>query len=320
MNKKTDLNELLTMLDWPFDKLLHAAEKITADNFTDEVEFCSIVSAKTGACSEDCKYCAQSVHNNTNISAHPLLSLEEIKKCALEAKQNGAVRFSIVTSGKSPEEKDFPVLLEMIGVLKSISGITPCASLGILTEAQIKALKNSGVVRYHHNLNTCKSYHNQICSTHTYEERITTLELCKQYGMEICAGGIIGMGETRKQRVELACELAELQPNSVPVNFLHPIEGTPFAIHKASINSKEILRTLAIFRIAMPGAVIRYGGGRTMHLSPEEQELGIKIGVNGLLAGNYLTTVGSTPEEDKEMIARVGKKISSANIRADISR
>lgn len=309
MTTKTKLEKLLELYALPFDELMKKAEEVTEKNFDDKVEFCSIVSAKTGKCSQNCKYCAQSSHYRVNIETHPLLSVDEIKKCALEAKQNGVTRFSIVTSGKGPEKEDFPQLIEMVHAIKEISGLTPCASLGILDEEQMKALGGAGVTRYHHNLNTCKSYHEEVCTTHTYEERVNTIKLAKKYGIEVCAGGIIGMGETRQQRAELAIELAELNVDSVPVNFLHPIEGTPFEVHKDAIDEEEILRTLAIFRIALPHAVIRYGGGRTLKLSPEQQELGVKIGVNGLLVGNYLTTVGTTPEEDKKMIERAGKRL-----------
>jgi len=308
---KTKTDELLYLCDLPLDKLVERASNITEKIFGNKVEFCSIVSAKTGKCSENCKYCAQSSHYRTNIETHPLITLEELKKSALEAKQNGATRFSIVTSGKGPDKEDFDDLLEMIKAIKDIPGITACASLGIINEEQIKALKNTGCTRYHHNLNTCKSYHSEVCTTHSYEDRVNTIRLAQQYGLEICAGGIIGMGENRRQRVEMALELAELNPDSVPVNFLHPIEGTPFEVHKDAIDEEETLKTLAIFRITLPNAVIRYGGGRTLRLSPEGQELGIKLGVNGLLVGNYLTTIGTTPEQDKEMVERVGKRVSN---------
>ncbi len=311
MNTKTKKEELLEFYSLPVEELVKIASKITEKNHDKRVEFCSIVSAKTGKCPENCKYCAQSVHYRTDIETHPLLSVEEVKKCALEAKQNGATRFSIVTSGKGPDKEDFSKLAEMIRAIKDIPGLQACASLGILSEEQVKELKDAGMTRYHHNLNTCKSYHEQICTTHTYEERVNTIKFAKKYGIEVCAGGIIGMGETREQRVEMALELSGLEPDSVPVNFLHPIEGTPFAAHKDAIDEEEIIKTLAIFRIALPHAVIRYGGGRTLRLSPENQQLGVKLGVNGLLVGNYLTTVGTTPDEDRKMIERAGKMLAN---------
>lgn len=309
MVTRTKIDELLELYDLPLDKLVKIAAEVTDKNFDDKVEFCSIVSAKTGKCEENCKYCAQSSHYSTKIETHPLLSVEEVKKCALEAKVNGAKRFSVVTSGKGPDKEDFYKLVEMIREINKIPGLEACASLGIVDEDQMKALKEAGMKRYHHNINTCESYHDEVCTTHSYQDRIDTIKLAKKYGIEACSGVIIGMGETRRQRVEMALELAELNPESVPVNFLHPIEGTPFEVHKGSIDSEEILRTLAVFRVALPKAVIRYGGGRTLKLSMEQQELGVKMGVNGLLVGNYLTTVGNTPQQDKELVQRAGKQV-----------
>ena len=309
MNVKTKIDKFLELYSLPLEELIEISAKITQENFGNKVEFCSIVSAKTGKCSENCNYCAQSSHHKAQIITHPLISLDEVKKCALEAKNNGASRFSIVTSGKGPDQEDFNNLLEMIQSINEIPGLKACASIGILNEKQVKALKDAGLIRYHHNLNTCKSYHNEVCTTHTYEERINTIKLVNKYGIEVCAGGIIGMGETSKQRVELALELAELDLVSVPVNFLHPIPGTPFEVHENAINEDEILRTLAIFRIAMPETNIRYAGGRTLRLSSANQELGLKLGVNGILVGNYLTTIGTTPEEDRQMVVRAGKQV-----------
>ena len=306
----TAINEYIKLYDIPLEELLDKATKITNKNFDKGVEFCSIISAKTGKCRENCKYCSQSLHYKTNIETHPLVTFEKVKKCAINAKGNGATRFSIVTSGKGPDEKDFDKLLEMVRIINEIEGLQACASIGILNEKQIKALKDAGLLRYHHNLNTCESYYNEICTTHTYQDRIKTINLVKKYGIEVCAGGIIGMGENRKQRIELALELAEINPVSVPVNFLHPIKGTPFEIHKDAIDEEEILRTLAIYRIILPKAVIIYGGGRTLRLSPEYQKLGIKAVVNGLLVGNYLTTIGTTPEEDKKLVEKAGKKLN----------
>ena len=309
MTVKTEIDEFLELYSLPLEKLVNKARKITRQNFDNSMEFCSILSAKTGKCSENCKYCAQSVHYRTNIETFPLVSFEEVKKCAVNAKENGSARFSIVTSGKSPDKKDFNELLEMIEIINNIKGLSACASFGILDENQMKLLKDTGLARYHHNLNSCRSYYNEVCTTHSYEDRVKTINLANKYDIEVCAGGIIGMGESRKQRVELALELSRLNPVSVPVNFLHPIQGTPFEIYKNVIDEEEILKTLAIFRIALPKAVIRYGGGRTLRLSSKNQELGIKAGINGMLTGNYLTTQSITPEEDKKLVEKAGMKL-----------
>lgn len=303
------ISELLELYNVPMQELLDKAAKITAENFNDKVEFCSIISAKTGKCSENCRYCAQSSHYRTNIDTHPLVSLKEVRKCALSARDSGVTRFSLVTSGKIPAGKDFDNILKMIELINNIDGLKACASLGILDKNMMKSLRQAGLKRYHHNLNSCKSYYPDVCATHTYEDRVETIRLAQEYGIEVCAGGIIGMGETREQRIEMALELAELNPVSVPVNFLHPIEGTPFEVHKDSIDEEEILRTLAVYRIILPKTVIRYAGGRASRFSAENQELGIKAGVNGILVGNYLTTIGITPEEDRKLLEKAGKKL-----------
>lgn len=305
----TKVNELMELYKLPVHELVDISSAITEKNFGNEVDFCSIVSAKTGKCGENCRYCAQSSHYRTNIETHPLLSLEQIEKCAISAKESGVTKFSIVTSGKSPDKEDFDKLLEMISLLKGIGGFKVCASLGILSEEELKQLKEAGLERYHHNINTCKSYHSDVCTTHSYEERINTINLVKKLKIEVCSGVILGMGESRLQRAEMAAELSEINPASVPLNFLYPIEGTPFEIYNKVINEEELLKTIAVFRIAMPKAEIRYAGGRAYHFSKQYQELGLKAGINGILVGNYLTTIGIEPEDDLELLNLSGKKL-----------
>ena len=306
----SEINNLLNLYELPLEELIEKAAEVTKQNFDNSIEFCSIISAKTGKCSENCRYCAQSSHHRTNIETHPLVTVEDVIKSALSAKENGANRFAIVTSGKTPDENDFPQMLKMIEEISKIEGISACASIGILNEEQIVQLKKAGLKRYHHNINTCNSYHESICTTHTYQERINTIELVKKHGIEVCCGAIIGLGESRKQRAELALELKEINPISSPINFLDPIEGTPFESYIDKINEEEIIRTLAMLRIALPKVVIRYAGGRLKRLSAKNQELGISAGVNGILVGNLLTTIGITPQEDIEMIQRQGKVLA----------
>lgn len=296
-------DELLKMYNLPLDELMQIAAKYT----TNEVEFCSLISARTGKCSQNCKYCAQSSHYMTNIETHPLVSIEEVRNAAEESKKNKANRFAIVTSGKSPDESDFDKMLEMIKEINKVGGLKSCASLGILNEEQARRLKEAGLNRYHHNINTCRSYHDEICTTHSFDDRINTVKLVKKYGMTLCCGVILGMGETIEQRIEMALELAEIQPDSIPVNFLTPIKGTPFENYLDKIDEDNILRTLAIFKIANPNAVIRYAGGRQIRLSKENMEYALKNCVEGILIGNYLTTIGISPEEDIERVARLGK-------------
>lgn len=309
MNKKLEINKLLELYELPLEELVEMSAKVTSENFKKEVEFCSIISAKTGKCEENCKYCSQSSHNKAKIHAHPLLKIEEVKKAALSAKENGATRFCIVTSGRAPSGEDFEKILEMIREVHKIEGLHTCCSLGILNEEQIKQIKEAGVERYNHNLNTAESYHGKICTTHNFQDRVDTVKLIQKYDIEACTGVIIGMGETRRQRIEIALELAELTPASVPINFLNPIEGTPLENMQSAIDEEEILRTICIFRIALPKSLLRYAGGRTTRFSQEYQKFGIKAGINALLVGNYLTTTGSTPEQDAKILADMGLSI-----------
>lgn len=301
-NKEYTKEELLDLYEKPLEELIELSHEVTIENFDNNIEACSIISAKTGACSENCKYCAQSKHNHAEIECHPLLDVETVKKAALSAKENGATRFCIVTSGRVPTGSDFEKILEMIKEVASIDGIHCCASLGLLSEEQVKQIKGAGVERYNHNINTSEHYHNHICTTHNFEDRVNTVKMVKKYGMEACCGVIIGMGESREDRIEMALSLRQLNPKTVPINFLNPIKGTPLEDYEDKISEEEILKTICIFRLALPKSLLRYAGGRTTRLSKYNQKLGIIAGINSLLVGNYLTTTGSKSEEDKEML------------------
>ena len=294
--------ELLNLYNEPLSKLLEISHQITLDNFDNTVEACSILSAKTGACSENCKYCSQSKHNHAEIECHPLLDIETVKKAALSAKENGATRFCIVTSGRVPTDNDFQKILQMIKEVAAIDGIHCCASLGLLSEEQIKQIKEAGVERYNHNINTSEHYHEKICTTHNFKDRVNTVKLVQKHGMEACCGVIIGMGETRQDRIDMALALKELNPKTVPINFLNPIKGTPLENYANKIDEEEILKTICIFRIILPKTLLRYAGGRTTRLSKFNQKLGLIAGINSVLVGNYLTTAGSKSEEDKKML------------------
>lgn len=301
-NKEYTKEELLDLYEKPLEELIELSHEVTIENFDNKVEACSIISAKTGACSENCKYCAQSKHNHAEIECHPLLDVETVKKAALSAKENGATRFCIVTSGRVPTGSDFEKILEMIKEVASIDGIHCCASLGLLSEEQVKQIKEAGVERYNHNINTSEHYHNHICTTHNFEDRVNTVKMVKKYGMEACCGVIIGMGESREDRIEMALSLRQLNPKTVPINFLNPIKGTPLEDYEDKISEEEILKTICIFRLVLSKSLLRYAGGRTTRLSKYNQKLGIIAGINSLLVGNYLTTTGSKSEEDKEML------------------
>ena len=297
--------ELLHLYNLPLDELLAESSKYMSD----KVEFCSLINARNGKCSQNCKYCAQSSHYRTNIESYPLVEIDEVVKVAHEAKTNHVSRFAIVTSGKTPDEgRDFKIELEMIKEINKIDGLSSCASIGILDEEQAKQLAEAGLKRFHHNFNTCRSYYPEVCTTHTWEDRLNTCKLVKKYGIELCCGVILGMGETIEQRVEMAIELAEIEPNSIPINILMPIPQTPFENYHDKIDEENVLRTMAIFKIANPQAVVRFCGGR-MRLSQENQELALKTCVEGILVGNYLTTVGKEPADDIKMVAKIGKTL-----------
>ena len=297
-----DKQYLLDLYHKDLDELL----KISSQYMSDNIEFCSLVNARNGKCSQNCKYCAQSSHYRTDIEDYPLISSEEAQKAAIESKSHGAARFAIVTSGKSPDEEDFNKVLGLIKAVNEVDGIKSCASIGILTEEQAKALAAAGLKRFHHNINTSESYYPSVCTTHSWQDRLNTCRFVKKYGMELCCGVILGMGESIEQRIEMALELAEIQPDSIPINILMPIEGTPFQDYHDKIDEENILRTLAIFKIATPKAILRFCGGR-MRLSEENQELALKTCVEGILTGNYLTTTGKKPEEDVIMVKKLGK-------------
>ena len=295
--------ELLKLYDSNLNELISLAGKITKENFPkNEIEVCSIISAKTGKCKENCKYCSQSIHNHAEILCHPLLSVEEVKKAALKAKNNGATRFCIETSGRSERGKKKKKILEMIKAVASIEGIHCCASLGILSEEQIIKIKEAGVERFNHNINTSKAYHSSICTTHKFEDRINTVKLLKKHNIEACTGVILGMGETKEDRIDMAISLAKLNPKTVPINVLNPIKGTALEDYENKITEEEVIRTMSIFRIATPKAILRYAGGRKTRLSLETQKLGLKAGINGMLSGDYLTTEGVELSQDKELI------------------
>ena len=297
-------DELLELYNMDLGELLGESQKYLKK----EVEFCSIINARSGKCSQNCKYCAQSSHYNTNIDTYPLMKTADVVKAGLDSVENGADRVAIVTSGKTPDESDFDTILDMIKNLNR-AGIKSCASIGILNEEQAKKLKEAGLIRFHHNINTCKSYHPQICTTHTYEDRISTIKLVKKYNMELCTGVIIGMGESIEQRIEMALELALINPESIPVNILTPIANTPFEGYWDKIDEENVLRTLAIFKISCPNASIRLAGGKKARLSIDTIEKAFRFCADSAIVGNYLTTTGFSPEEDKKIVERAGRRL-----------
>ena len=299
-----DKEELLDLYNTDLETLLELSSQYMSKN----IEFCSLVNARSGKCPQNCKYCVQSSHYRTDIETYPLIDKEEVLKAAKEAKEYGVNHFAIVTSGKDPEEENFDKIIELIQEINKVDGISSCASIGILNEEDAKKLADAGLKRFHHNINTSQSYYPEVCTTHTWEDRVNTCKLVKKYGMELCCGVILGMGETVEQRIEMAMELAEIQPDSIPINILMPIPQTPFENYGDKIDEENILRTLAVFKIANPNSVLRFCGGR-LRLSEKNQELALKTCVEGILTGNYLTTTGKSPQEDLKTVEKLGKTL-----------
>jgi len=266
-----------------------------------KIDLCAVVNAKSGKCSEDCIFCAQSGHYRTAVKAYPLLDACEIIEAARVAKENGAHRFGIVTSGKGiTGEKELEKICESIRELSHKSDLVPCASLGVLNPEQVRSLRDAGLKRYHHNLETAESFFPRICSTHTFKERIKTILMVKEEGLEVCSGGIFGLGETPGQRIELACTLRELDVDAVPLNFLNPVAGTP--VEKYPLLSPfEILKIIALFRFILPEKNIRVCGGREISLRTL-QPLMYLAGASGTMVGNYLTTGGRDAVVDLQEI------------------
>jgi len=269
-----------------------------------KINLCGIINAKSGRCGEDCKFCAQSSHYNTGVDSFPLKSAKEIVEKAMEAKEAGAHMFGIVTSGtRINSEKEWEEIYKAIEGINKL-GIKACASLGMLDEKKALELKKRGLFRYHHNLETSRSYFPYICTTHDYEEDINTVLSAKKAGLSTCSGGIIGLGEKIEHRIELALTLRELDVDSVPINILNPIKGTPLE-NKEPLMPVEILVSIAIFRFILPNKDIKLCGGKERNLR-QLLPLGIVAGCNSLMTGNYLTTTGRDTTLDLEMIQDLG--------------
>lgn len=297
-----DENDIETL-----EVLFEGANKIREKYVGNKVDLCTIMNAKSGKCSEDCKYCAQSVHYNTGVTEYSLLDYGEILERALEVQSSGAHRFSLVTSGKGiSSEEELDNLVEIYSKLKKDTNLNLCASHGIVSYEQLLKLKDAGVSMYHHNVETSSENYENICTTHSYKERIETIKNVLKAGLEICCGGIFGLGESKEDRVKMAFEIKSLGITSIPLNVLMPISGTPYEDLEV-LSPLEIIKSMALFRYTIPNSYIRYAGGR-MALK-DKQSLGFKAGVNAALVGNFLTTIGSNVENDKYMIICSGLEI-----------
>jgi biotin synthase len=273
-----------------------------------DVELESLVNAKSGACPEDCAFCSQSARFATDVDVYPFLDLEEVLAAARATCDAGATQFCIVVAVRGPEERLLRRVIEAVGAVHTETGLEVACSLGLLAREQAERLAAAGVRRYNHNLETCRELFPQICTTHTWDDRVETARLATEAGMELCCGGILGMGETLDQRVDFAFELAALEPCEVPVNLLDPRPGTPLG-DRALLAPREALQAIAMFRLVMPATWIRLAGGRERVLG-ELQAMGLLAGANALIVGNYLTTTGRPAEADLALLDALGMPVA----------
>ena len=289
-----------------FDKILPLAKALREGAFGNEISFCSIVNAKSGACVEDCSFCSQSnSYQGAQAPLYPLMSAEKILEKAKEAESFGATEFSIVTSGRGmAKSKELDTMVDAINQIREQTDMETCASLGLMSRDDLLRLKEAGMVNYHHNIETARSYFPSIVTTHTWEEEVETVKNAKALGFQVCCGGIFGMGESVEQRVEFIFQLKEIDPDSIPINFLNPRPGTPLA-DKHDLTPLDCLKIIAVLRLAMPDKELFVCGGREVNMK-EYQELMFDAGASGTMLGNYLTTQGRGPEQDLDLIRRKG--------------
>lgn len=284
-------------------EMCEMADAVRRHFFQNKIETCSIVNARSGRCPENCKWCAQSAHNKTGAEVYPLLGRQKLLEAAKSSDAAGIARFSIVTSGRALTDAEVQEIAEAMIKMRSETGLKLCGSLGLLSKPQLKTLFDAGMTRYHCNLETAPSYFPSLCSTHTIDDKIKTINWAKEVGLEICSGGIIGMGESSRQRIELAVKLREIGSMSIPVNILNPIKGTPLE-NSNRLSDDEILRAFAMFRLVNPTAYIRFAGGRI--LIGALQKMLLKSGVSAAIVGDMLTTVGAKLSDDFAMFENLG--------------
>ncbi|MFH1678099.1 MAG: biotin synthase BioB [Candidatus Omnitrophota bacterium] len=294
-----------SLLNLPLPELLSYAFKIRRDFAGSKFELCGIINAKSGLCSEDCKFCAQSCRHKADIPVYPLKDKGQIIKAARRAKEIGAERFGIVTSGNRLTPGELSIIAQAVSGIKRRVAIEVCVSLGALNKAELKMLRDAGASRYHHNIETSGRFYPQIVSTHSFQERVNTVRAAKEAGLEVCSGGIIGMGESWQDRIDMACLLKELNVDSVPINLFVPIKGTPLE-SSDPISCVDAVRTICIFRIILKDKIIKIAAGRETILK-DFQALGFMAGASGMLVGGYLTIKGRGVEEDYKLIEEIKK-------------
>ncbi|HWY90902.1 MAG TPA: biotin synthase BioB [Solirubrobacteraceae bacterium] len=302
------------------EALVERAWAARVERFEDATDMCSLVNAKSGGCAEDCGFCAQSRFAEAETPLHAMMSPEQILEHAKAAEAAGAHRFCMVTQGQGLSKRDFEKILQGAKLVAEQTNLKRCASIGHMSATRAKALREAGIQRVHHNVETAESYYDEVSSTVRYEGRIRTIQAVREAGLETCVGGILNLGESREQRVEMAFELAAIDPTSVPINLLNPRPGTKFGDRKP-IDPWEAVKWIAIFRLILPEALFRLCGGRVENLG-ELQPLAVRAGLNGVMMGNFLTTLGAEPAEDREMFQAHGLNVArqpdnAANPRPD---
>ncbi len=295
-----ELAELSRVGDDAVPSLAALAHEVRLSWAGPTIDIEGILSVKTGGCPEDCHFCSQSARFDTPVKAVPFLDRDEVVAAARETAALGASGFCIVLAVKGPDETTMTRILDLVPVIRDEVGINVNVSAGTLTSEQARRFADGGVHRYNHNLETARSFFPEVVTTHTWEERHDTCMLVREHGMELCCGVLLGMGESRNQRLELLDQVRQVEPHEVPINFLNPRPGTPLQVRKP-LSALEALRWIAVFRLGLPSVILRYAGGREITLG-DLQSMGMTSGINALIVGNYLTTLGRTPEDDLSML------------------
>ncbi|MGA2517569.1 MAG: biotin synthase BioB [Thermodesulfobacteriota bacterium] len=289
--------------------LAAAANRVREEFNGNKIDLCSLLSVKSGKCPEDCAFCAQSAHYKTEAPVYPLMDIQRIVEEAKEAQARGTGRFCLITSGREVSDKEFETILDALGRIRRETTLDLDCSLGTLSKERAESLRKVGVTRYNHNVETAESHFLQICTTHSFRDRVKTVEVLKGQGFSVCCGGIIGLGESLQQRLELAFSLKQLGIDCIPFNILNPRPGTPLE-NSEPIPPMEVIKTISLFRLVLPKGTIKIAGGREANLR-DLQSLALLAGANGLIVGNYLTTPGRNAEDDLTMVKDLGFKLRS---------
>lgn len=303
-------DEALMLYEQPLEELCGKADEIRKRFCSDGFDICTIINGKSGKCSENCKFCAQSTHNHTGAAEYPLLSAEEITEQAKLNDSQGVLRYSIVTSGRRLTDDEVDKMCEAVRKIKNETGISVCISFGLLDEEQYRKLKEAGVTRVHNNLETSERNFPNICTTHTFSDKVKAIQAAQAAGLSVCSGGIMGLGETPEDRIDMAFSLRELGIKSVPVNMLNPIPGTPMGDNK-KLTTEDMRRIVAVYRFILPDASIRLAGGRG--LMEDKGRSCFKSGANAAISGDMLTTAGITVETDMKLIRELGYEVRYCN-------